>query len=151
MHPWFESDCGVHLGLLRSFLFLQEEPVNAILQKEICRIDVMTFRRSVRVPKNASAEDVAKLQKYLDQMPLSETIRGLEFALSRWRLQDSGALRVGRPSIVNNEVDMVTPEQAQWRLANWKLMISNYRRRGYSYPTISRIKGRLAQKAASDK
>lgn len=111
----------------------------------------MTFRRSVRLPKNASPEDVAKLQEYLDQMPLSETMRGLEFALNRWRLQDSGALRVGRRSIVNNEVDMVTPEQARWRLANWKLMISNYRRRGYSYPTISRIKGRLAQKAASDK
>ena len=27
-----------------------------------------------------------------------------------------------------------------WRLKNWKMMIANYRRRGYSYPTISRIK-----------
>jgi len=25
-------------------------------------------------------------------------------------------------------------------LKNWKMMIANYRRRGYSYPTISRIK-----------
>lgn len=122
-----------------------------ILQKAIWQIYGMASGKSVRVPKGASAEDIAKLQEYLDQMPLAEVMRGLEFAMSRWRLQDSGALRVGRRGIVNNEVDMVTPEQARWRLANWKLMISNYRRRGYSYPTISRIKGRLAQKAASDK
>jgi hypothetical protein len=36
-------------------------------------------------------------------------------------------------------------EQAEWRLKNWKLMIANYRRRGYSYPTISRIKKHLVQ------
>ena len=122
-----------------------------ILQKAICRTDVMAFRKSVRVPKDASAEDVAKLQEYLDQMPLSEVLRGLKFAMNRWRLQDSGALHVGRRGVVNIEVDMVTPEQARWRLENWKTMIRNYRLRGYSYPTISRIKGRLAQKAASDK
>jgi len=41
----------------------------------------------------------------------------------------------------------VTTEQAQWRLKNWKMMIANYRRRGYSYPTISRIKKILIQKS----
>lgn len=122
-----------------------------ILQKARYETDTMVYRKSVRVPKGASSEDVAKLQEYLDQMPLSEVMRGLEFAMSRWRLQDSGALRVGRRGIVNNEVDMVTPEQARWRLANWKVMIRNYRQRGYSYPTISRIKGRLTQKAADNK
>jgi hypothetical protein len=35
---------------------------------------------------------------------------------------------------------MLTREQARWRLANWKTMIKTYRNKGYSYPTISRIK-----------
>ena len=60
-------------------------------------------------------------------------------------------LKVGRKSLkfANNstkgEVHSVTAEQAQWRLKNWKMMIANYRRRGYSYPTISRIKKLLIQ------
>ena len=43
------------------------------------------------------------------------------------------------------EIHSVTVEQAQWRLKNWKMMIASYRRRGYSYPTISRIKKLLIQ------
>jgi hypothetical protein len=35
---------------------------------------------------------------------------------------------------------MLTKEQARWRIANWKSMIRTYRNKGYSYPTISRIK-----------
>jgi hypothetical protein len=41
---------------------------------------------------------------------------------------------------LQKEIHSVTVEQAKWRLKNWKMMIANYRRRGYSYPTISRIK-----------
>jgi len=46
---------------------------------------------------------------------------------------------------LKKEIHSVTPEQAQWRLKNWKMMIANYRRRGYSYPTISRIKNAFRQ------
>lgn len=99
------------------------------------------------LPDGTTGEDISRLQEYLNKMPMDEVLRGLEFAHSRWRLQDSGTLRVGRKGIVNKEVHMVTPEQARWRLDNWKIMIASYRTRGYSYPTISRIKKRLAEKA----
>jgi hypothetical protein len=35
---------------------------------------------------------------------------------------------------------MLSCNQAKWRLNNWKSMIHAYREKGYSYPTISRIK-----------
>jgi len=35
---------------------------------------------------------------------------------------------------------MINHSQAGWRLNNWKAMIRSYRDKGYSYPTISRIK-----------
>ena len=78
-------------------------------------------------------------------MPPSEIISGLKFARNRWEAKDAGVLKVGRKSILQKEVHSVTPEQAKWRLNNWKVMIANYRRRGYSYPTISRIKKILTQ------
>ena len=52
---------------------------------------------------------------------------------------------LARASIINNEIHSLTAEQATWRLNNWKLMIKNYRKRGYSYPTISRIKKLLQE------
>ena len=78
-------------------------------------------------------------------MPISEILIGLKFAKNRWDAKDAGTLKVGRKSIINNEVHSITPEQATWRLSNWKLMIKNYRKRGYSYPTISRIKKLLQE------
>lgn len=85
------------------------------------------------------------LADYMRQMPIVEVLAGLKFAKRRWEFKDSGVLRVGRKSIVQKEVHGVTVEQAKWRLANWKLMVANYRRRTYSYPTISRIKKELAR------
>jgi len=81
-----------------------------------------------------------KLREYFREMPIEEILTGLKFAKNRWVAKDAGILKVGRKSIIQKEVHSVTSEQAQWRLKNWKMMISNYRRRGYSYPTISRIK-----------
>ena len=72
---------------------------------------------------------IKKLKNYFKEMPVDEII--------------SGILKVGRKSILKKEVHSVTAEQALWRLKNWKMMIANYRRRGYSYPTISRIKKHL--------
>ncbi len=88
-----------------------------------------------------------KLKEYFKEMPVEEIFSGLKFAKNRWAAKDAGVLKVGRKSIIQKEVHSVTLEQAQWRLKNWKLMIANYRRRGYSYPTISRIKKILIQKS----
>ena len=87
-----------------------------------------------------SDEQIKKIQLYFSTMPVSEILIGLKFAKNRWDAKDAGTLKVGRKSIINNEVHSLTAEQATWRLNNWKLMIKNYRKRGYSYPTISRIK-----------
>ena len=51
----------------------------------------------------------------------------------------------GRKSKVKRETLLLTGEQAAWRLSNWKTMIKSYRRMGYSYPTISRIKKSIKQ------
>ena len=91
--------------------------------------------------------ELKKIKNYFKEMPVSEIISGLKFAKSRWTAKDAGTLKVGRKSIVQKEVHSVTVEQAQWRLKKWKMMISNYRRRGYSYPTISRIKKILIEKS----
>ncbi len=97
-----------------------------------------------KIPTN---EELKKLKEYFKEMPVTEILSGLKFAKNRWSAKDAGTLKVGRKSIVQKEVHSVTTEQAQWRLKNWKMMIANYRRRGYSYPTISRIKKILVQKS----
>jgi len=91
--------------------------------------------------------ELKKLKEYFKEMPVEEILSGLKFAKNRWSAKDAGTLKVGRKSIIQKEVHSVTAEQAQWRLKNWKMMIVNYRRRGYSYPTISRIKKILIQKS----
>ena len=92
-----------------------------------------------------SEEEIDKLKSYFLDVPISEILIGLKFAKNRWDAKDAGTLKVGRKSIINNEVHSITAEQATWRLNNWKLMIKNYRKRGYSYPTISRIKKSLQE------
>ncbi len=91
--------------------------------------------------------ELKKLKEYFKEMPVYEILSGLKFAKNRWTAKDAGTLKVGRKSIIQKEVHSVTYEQAQWRLKNWKMMIANYRRRGYSYPTISRIKKILDQRS----
>jgi len=90
-------------------------------------------------------EQLRELRGYFAGMPMSEVLSGLRFAERRWAAKDSGTLRVGRKSIIRGEVHSVTREQARWRLDNWPLMRAEYRRRGYSYPTISRIKRALSE------
>ena len=92
-----------------------------------------------------SEEEIDKLKSYFLDVPISEILIGLKFVKNRWNAKDAGTLKVGRKSIINNEVHSITAEQATWRLNNWKLMIKNYRKRGYSYPTISRIKKLLQE------
>ena len=95
---------------------------------------------SISLKDDLTEDDIKKIKSYFSEMPVSEILVGLKFAKNRWNAKDAGTLKVGRKSIINNEVHSITPEQANWRLNNWKLMIKNYRKRGYSYPTISRIK-----------
>ena len=99
------------------------------------------------ISKNPTDAELKKLKEYFREMPVEEILTGLKFAKNRWFAKDAGTLKVGRKSIIQKEVHSVTTEQAQWRLKNWKMMIANYRRRGYSYPTISRIKKILVQKS----
>ena len=87
-----------------------------------------------------SSDDIKSIQASFDEIPLKEILIGLKFAKNRWRAKNAGTLKVGRKSIIQKEIHSVTSEQADWRLKHWKLMIANYRKRGYSYPTISRIK-----------
>ncbi len=99
------------------------------------------------ISKKPTDMELKKLKEYFKEMPVAEILSGLKFAKNRWSAKDAGTLKVGRKSIIKKEVHSVTTEQAQWRLKNWKMMIANYRRRGYSYPTISRIKKILVQKS----
>jgi len=99
------------------------------------------------ISKKPTDMELKKLKEYFKEMPIEEILSGLKFAKNRWSAKDAGTLKVGRKSIIQKEVHSVTTEQAQWRLKNWKMMIANYRRRGYSYPTISRIKKIFVQKS----
>ncbi len=98
------------------------------------------FDLSLKSDQKPTDLQIKKLQEYFNEMPIEEILAGLHFAKNRWTAKDAGVLKVGRKSIIQREVHSVTSEQAQWRLKNWKMMIANYRKRGYSYPTISRIK-----------
>ena len=108
---------------------------------------VKKFEIKLLISKEPNDIQLKKLREYIKEMPFEEVLAGLKFAKNRWSAKDAGVLKVGRKSIIQKEVHSVTVEQAQWRLKNWKMMIANYRRRGYSYPTISRIKKILIQKS----
>jgi len=101
---------------------------------------VEKFDLSLKTDQKPTDLQIKKLQEYFSEIPIEEILAGLHFAKNRWTAKDAGVLKVGRKSIIQREVHSVTSEQAQWRLKNWKMMIANYRKRGYSYPTISRIK-----------
>lgn len=99
------------------------------------------------LPKKVTDAQVHIIEECFKEVPIEEIMTALKFAKNRWSAKDAGVLKVGRKSIIQKEVHSVTNEQAQWRLKNWKMMISNYRKRGYSYPTISRIKKILLEKS----
>ena len=104
---------------------------------------MVDFEIDLKLSETPTDNQIKKLRSYFKDTPLSEILSGLKFANNRWIAKDAGTLKVGRKSILQKEIHSVTVEQAQWRLKNWKMMIANYRRRGYSYPTISRIKKSL--------
>ena len=100
----------------------------------------MNKLNSFSISGQFSESEIKEIRTYFNQIPTKEILIGLKFAKNRWVAKDAGVLKVGRKSIIQKEIHSVTSEQATWRLKNWKMMIANYRKRGYSYPTISRIK-----------
>ncbi|MGB6463343.1 MAG: hypothetical protein WA799_04465 [Nitrosotalea sp.] len=103
------------------------------------------YEINLLMSKKPTDSQARKIQEHFTEMPIEEILAGLNFAKNRWKAKDAGVLKVGRKSIIKKEIHSVTSEQAQWRLKNWKTMIANYRRLGYSYPTISRIKKHFAE------
>ena len=92
-----------------------------------------------------------EVQTYLDSLPVTMILFGLRFAYKRERAISGGYLMPGRKSMVKKETLMINHSQAGWRLNNWKAMIRSYRDKGYSYPTISRIKKEIRGIATTNK
>ncbi|HXV45646.1 MAG TPA: hypothetical protein VD736_03135 [Nitrososphaera sp.] len=97
-----------------------------------------------------SDEQGRELVMYLNSLSLSDLLFGLRFAYNRQAAASGGYLMPGRKSMVKRETHLLSQDQAKWRLNNWKAMIKEYREKGYSYPTISRIKKHV-QKIAGQK
>ena len=76
-------------------------------------------------------EQTREIKMYTNYLSTDMILFGLRFAFKRYKAISGGYLLPGR---------MLSRSQAEWRLKNWKSMIRSYRQRGYSYPTISRIK-----------
>ncbi len=94
--------------------------------------------------KNACNKDQkSEIQFYFDMLSSDEILLGLRFAYKRHAAISGGYLFPGRKSLIKKETHLLNKTQAQWRLDNWKAMIKSYREKGYSYPTISRIKKEL--------
>lgn len=89
----------------------------------------------------------AEIRKYIDFLTADMILFGLRFAYKRNTAIAGGFLSPGRKSIIKKETFLLSPKQARWRLDNWKSMIRSYRERGYSYPTISRIKKEIKKKS----
>lgn len=96
-------------------------------------------------------EQSKELAMYLNTLPAQDLLFGLRFAFNRYTAEAGGYLMPGRKSMVKRETHLLSAEQARWRLHNWKAMIRTYREKGYSYPTISRVKKELQKIAGSKK
>jgi hypothetical protein len=90
-----------------------------------------------------SEEQHRELKRYIGYLPPDMILFGLRFAFNRSRAVSGGYLMPGRKSTVKKETRLLSKSQAEWRLKNWKSMIKSYRQKGYSYPTISRIKKQI--------
>jgi hypothetical protein len=86
---------------------------------------------------------------YVKSLPYDMILFGLRFAYKRYSAVSGGYLFPGRKSLIKKETDLLSKEQAKWRLENWKKMIKSYREKGYSYPTISRIKKEIKKISSS--
>ena len=96
--------------------------------------------REISLRLKVSEEEARELSTYFNNLSTSSILFGLRFAYNRKNAEDGGYLMPGRKSMVKRETHLLNKDQARWRLSNWKAMIKTYRDKGYSYPTISRIK-----------
>ena len=96
--------------------------------------------REISFRLKVTEQEARELSTYLNNLSASGILFGLRFAYNRKSAEDGGYLMPGRKSLVKRETHLLNKDQAKWRLTNWKAMIKTYRSKGYSYPTISRIK-----------
>jgi hypothetical protein len=106
--------------------------------------------RQLLLELDLSVEQYEEITLYIRSLPPNDLLFGLRFAYNRYAAENGGYLMPGRKSLVKRETLSLTEDQANWRLNNWKAMIRTYREKGYSYPTISRIKKQV-KKIASKK
>jgi hypothetical protein len=99
--------------------------------------------REFQFKLDLTEEESKEIKSYFKSLPSSDLLFGLRFAFNRHMAKSGGYLMPGRKSLVKRETLSLTEDQAKWRLNNWKAMIRSYREKGYSYPTISRIKKQL--------
>ena len=92
-----------------------------------------------------------EIKFYLDNLPSNLILSGLRFSYNRNKATLGGYLNPGRKSIVKKETHLMTRKQAKIRIKNWKVMIKRYREKGYSYPTISRIKKQIIMIVSNNK
>jgi hypothetical protein len=91
----------------------------------------------------ALRNEYKEVRNYFEKLPIEVILGGLRFSNSRYLAKMGGYLNSGRKSIVKMETSLLTKKQAEVRLKNWKILVKKYRERGYSYPTIYRIKVQL--------
>ncbi|HKX81674.1 MAG TPA: hypothetical protein VJL54_05400 [Nitrososphaera sp.] len=108
------------------------------------------MQKEVSLKIKVSEKQARELATYLNSLSPEGILFGLRFAYNRKTAEDGGYLLPGRKSMVKRETHSLSIDQAKWRLENWKAMIKTYREKGYSYPTISRIKKEV-KKAAGQK
>ena len=99
--------------------------------------------RKYRIEFYAQKIEYLELRNYFENLPLAVILSGLRFSNSRYIATVGGYLNPGRKSIVKMETSLLTKKQARVRLKNWKILVKQYRQKGYSYPTIYRIKVQL--------
>ncbi len=99
--------------------------------------------RKYRIEFYALKDEYLEVRNYFEKLPIDVIISGLRFCNSRHVASIGGYLNPGRKSIVKMETSLLTKKQAKVRLKNWKILVKKYREKGYSYPTIYRIKVQL--------
>lgn len=92
---------------------------------------------------DGSQSQYKEIKFYFDNLSSDLILSGLRFSYNRNKATVGGYLNPGRKSIVKRETHLMTGKQARIRIKNWKVMIKRYREKGYSYPTISRIKKQI--------
>ena len=98
------------------------------------------LREDFNLRLKISEDQRTELALYAASLSPEMILFGLRFAYNRQSAIAGGYLTPGRKSLIKRETHLLSMEQAKWRLRNWKAMIKSYREKGYSYPTISRIK-----------